>query len=192
MSDWLAGLPPDTLTLLLSPWVLAVLGLAVGSFLNVVVHRLPLMLERQWWGDVAAQLGDTASFKRVFASDAPERLVLASGSLEKAIGDLAPLGLARPPSRCPSCGTRIRFYQNIPVLSWLALGGRCSACNTRISARYPLVELGTALMFAAIAWRLGPVPSTLMWCAVAAVLLALYCVALMLVQLPSDPVTRMR
>jgi len=170
VGDWLAGLPLDVL---LSPWLLAVLGLAVGSFLNVVVYRLPLMLERQWWGDVAAQLADTTSYRRVFASDAPERLVLASGSLEKAIAELGPLGLARPASRCPSCGSRIRFYQNVPVLSWLALRGRCAACKTRISARYPLVELGTAALFAAFAWRLGPQPTTLIWCAVGAVLLAL-------------------
>jgi leader peptidase (prepilin peptidase)/N-methyltransferase len=166
----LAGLPLD---LLLSPWALGVLGLAVGSFLNVVVHRLPLMLERQWWGDVAAQLADGDSFRRVFAADAPERLALASGGLEKAIADLPPLGLARPASRCPSCGHRIRAYENIPVLSWLALRGRCSACKAGISARYPLVELGTAALFAALAWHQGPQPGVLLWCAMGAVLLAL-------------------
>ncbi|MBA4178536.1 MAG: prepilin peptidase [Leptothrix sp. (in: Bacteria)] len=161
------------LDLLLSPWLLALLGLIVGSFLNVVVHRLPLMLERQWWGDVAAQLADADSFKRVFSSAAPERLALASGGLEKAIAGLAPLGLARPASRCPACGHRIRWYENIPLLSWLALRGRCSACKTTISVRYPLVELGAALLFAALAWRLGPQPTTLLWCLVGAVLLAL-------------------
>ena len=67
MAGLLAGLPLD---LLLSPWALALLGLAVGSFLNVVVHRLPLMLERQWWGDVAAQLADGDSFQRVFVAAA--------------------------------------------------------------------------------------------------------------------------
>jgi leader peptidase (prepilin peptidase)/N-methyltransferase len=166
----LAGLPLD---LLLSPWALGVLGLAVGSFLNVVVHRLPLMLERQWWGDVAAQLADAESFRRVFAADAPERLALASGGLEKAIADLPPLGLARPASRCPSCGHRIRWTENIPVLSWLVLRGRCSACKTGISVRYPLVELGTAALFAALAWHQGPQPAVLLWCAMGAVLLAL-------------------
>ncbi len=170
MGGVLAGLPLD---LLLSPWALGVLGLAVGSFLNVVVHRLPLMLERQWWGDVAAQLADGDSFRRVFAADAPERLALASGGLEKAIADLPPLGLARPASRCPSCGHRIRAYENIPVLSWLALRGRCSACKAGISARYPLVELGTAALFAALAWHQGPQPGVLLWCAMGAVLLAL-------------------
>jgi leader peptidase (prepilin peptidase) / N-methyltransferase len=165
-----AGLPLD---LLLSPWLLALLGLIIGSFLNVVVHRLPLMLERHWWGDVAAQLADGDSFKRVFATAAPERLALASGGLEKALAGLTPLGLARPASRCPSCGHRIRFYENIPLLSWLLLRGRCSACKTPIPVRYPLVELGTALLFGALAWRLGPQPTTLLWCAVGAVLLAL-------------------
>jgi leader peptidase (prepilin peptidase)/N-methyltransferase len=165
-----AGLPLD---LLLSPWLLALLGLAVGSFLNVVVHRLPLMLERQWWSDVASQLADADSFKRVFANTAPERLALASGGLEKAITELTPLGLARPASRCPSCGHRIRWFENIPLLSWLVLRGRCSACKVAISVRYPLVELGTALLFGALAWRLGPQPATLLWCGVGAVLLAL-------------------
>ena len=165
-----AGPPLD---LLLSPLPLALLGLAIGSFLNVVVHRLPLMLERQWWSDVAAQLADADSFKRVFASTAPERLALASGGLEKAITELTPLSLARPASRCPSCGHRIRWFENIPLLSWLVLRGRCSACKTAISVRYPLVELGTALLFGALAWRLGPQPATLLWCGVGAALLAL-------------------
>ncbi|MDP2007604.1 MAG: A24 family peptidase [Rubrivivax sp.] len=161
------------LDLLLSPWLLAPLGLIIGSFLNVVVHRLPLMLERQWWGDVAAQLADAESFQRVFASAAPERLALASGGLEKAIAGLAPLGLARPASRCPACGHRIRWFENIPLLSWLALRARCSACKTPIPVRYPLVEIGTALLFGVLAWRLGPQPTTLLWCGVGAVLLAL-------------------
>lgn len=170
LNDVFAGWPLD---LLLSPWALALLGLAVGSFLNVVVHRLPLMLERQWWGDVAAQLADSASFKRVFGAEAPERLVLASGSLEKSLADAPALGLARPASRCPACGHRIRWWENIPVLSWIVLRGKCSACGTRIGLRYPLVELATAALFAALAWVTGPQPLVLLWCAMAAVLLAL-------------------
>jgi leader peptidase (prepilin peptidase)/N-methyltransferase len=165
-----AGLP---LELLLSPWMLGLLGLAVGSFLNVVVHRLPLMLERQWWGDVVAQLGDRDSFRRVFSAEAPAGLTQAGTALDKTLSALAPFGLSRPRSRCPACGHRIRWYENIPVLSWLALRGRCSACGTHISVRYPLVEIGTALLFAAIAWRLGAQPVTLLWCAAVAVLLAL-------------------
>jgi leader peptidase (prepilin peptidase) / N-methyltransferase len=170
VADWLGSWPWD---FLLSPWMAAVLGLAVGSFLNVVVHRLPLMLERQWWGDVAAQLSDATSYQRVFTGTAPERLTLAASGLEKSIAELTPMGLARPASRCPSCGHQIRWFENIPVISWLVLRGRCSACKTRISARYPLVEVATGVLFAAMAWRLGAQPSTLMWCVVAAVLLAL-------------------
>jgi leader peptidase (prepilin peptidase) / N-methyltransferase len=170
VGGFFSSLPLD---LLLSPWALALLGLMVGSFLNVVVHRLPLMLERQWWGDVAAQLSDSDSYKRVFAHAAPERLALASGSVEKALADTPALGLARPASRCPSCGHRIRFYENIPVISWLVLRGKCSACGARISARYPLVELGTAALFGALGWHLGAQPTTLMWCAMTAAVLAL-------------------
>ncbi len=161
------------LELLLSPWVLALLGLAVGSFLNVVVHRLPLMLERQWWGDVGAQLADAESYQRVFGSAMPERLMLSSGSLEKSLTELKPLGLARPGSRCPACGHRIRWFENIPVLSWLALRGKCSACGTRIGLRYPVVELSTALLFGALGWTMGPQPLVLLWCGAMAVLLAL-------------------
>ncbi len=170
MGGFFAGWPLD---LLLAPGSLALLGLAMGSFLNVVVHRLPLMLERQWWGDVAAQLIDASSYKRVFGSDPPERLQMAGGTVEKALTDAPALSLSRPGSRCPSCGHRIRWYENIPVLSWLALRGKCSACGVRIGWRYPLVELGTAALFAALAWRLGPQPVVLLWCGTAAVLLAL-------------------
>jgi leader peptidase (prepilin peptidase)/N-methyltransferase len=68
---------------------------------------------------------------------------------------LTPLGLAAPRSRCGACGHEIRWYENIPLLSWLALRARCSACGTPISVRYPLVELATALLSATVAWRLG-------------------------------------
>jgi leader peptidase (prepilin peptidase)/N-methyltransferase len=160
------------LEVLLSPWALAVLGLMVGSFLNVVVHRLPLVLERQWWSDVAAQVGDGESFRRVFGAAAPAGLATAAQALDKAMQALPALSLARPASRCPSCGHRIRWFENIPVVSWLVLRGRCSACGTRISVRYPLVELATAALFAVVGWRLGAQPVALLWCAAAAVLLA--------------------
>ena len=137
---------------LLSPPVLALLGLCIGSFLNVVIHRLPLMLERGWKIDSAEMLGlDPAK--------------------TAALGD--PITLSRPRSRCPKCGHTIAWHENIPLLSYLKLGGKCSACKTRISPRYPLVELLTALLFAAIAWRFGPEPVTLLWCGLAAVLVAL-------------------
>jgi leader peptidase (prepilin peptidase) / N-methyltransferase len=164
------GMPLD---FWLSPWLLALLGLVVGSFLNVVVHRLPAMMERQWWSDAAAQLGDTDSYRRIFGSGAPGSLSKAAGEIDKAVSDLPGLGLARPASRCPACGHVIRWHENIPVLSWLVLRGKCSACGAGISLRYPLVEIGTGLLFAALAWRIGPQPQALLWCGMAAALLAL-------------------
>ena len=133
---------------LLSPWLLALLGLLIGSFLNVVVHRLPLMLERQWRIDSAQTLD--------MKIDEPPRITLAS-----------------PPSRCPSCAHRIAWYENVPVLSYLWLRGRCSACKTTIPLRYPAIEIATAVLFALVAWRTGPQPAALAWCAFVAVLVAL-------------------
>ena len=137
---------------LLSPPALAVLGLCIGSFLNVVIHRLPLMLERGWKIDSAQMLG-------------------LDPTKTPAIG--APLSLSRPRSQCPKCGHAIAWHENIPLLGYLRLGGRCSACKTRISPRYPIVELATALLFAAIGWRFGAQPAALLWCGFAAVLIAL-------------------
>jgi leader peptidase (prepilin peptidase)/N-methyltransferase len=158
---------------LLQPATLALFGLAIGSFLNVVIHRLPLMLERQWWNDVAQQLSDSESHRRVFGSAAPPAATQSAKHLREALDGLPNLGLARPASRCPACGHRIRALENIPIVSWLMLRRRCSACKAPISARYPLVELLCAALFAAIGWRLGAQPVALLWCAFAAALLAL-------------------
>ncbi len=166
----LGDLPLD---LLLSPWTLGLLGLVVGSFLNVVAHRLPLMLERQWWGDVASQLLDQQGFQRTFASAPVPAVAQVGESLQRQLDALPPLNLARPASRCPACGHQIRWHENIPLVGWLRLRGRCSACRAPISARYPAVELLTGSLFAAIAWRFGPAPVALLWCAVAATLVAL-------------------
>ena len=134
------------------------------------------MLERQWWGDVAAQLGDKESFARLFPKLAADTRLkpdaLAQG-LEAGLQALPALGLAKPRSRCPACGHAIRWYENIPVLSWLVLRGKCSACGTPIAKRYPLVELACGLLFAGLGWRLGAQPATLLWCAATATLLAL-------------------
>jgi leader peptidase (prepilin peptidase) / N-methyltransferase len=144
----MSGIDAATAEALLSPWVLAALGLCIGSFLNVVIHRLPLMLERGWKLDSAEMLGITA--------DVPDAITLSA-----------------PRSRCPSCGHAIVWHENIPVVSYLRLGGKCSACKAPISPRYPLFEIGTAALFAAVAWRFGAQASTLAWCAFAAVLVAL-------------------
>ncbi|MGH6645897.1 prepilin peptidase [Aquabacterium sp.] len=138
----------ELLAILTTPWGLAVLGLCVGSFLNVVIYRMPLMLERQWRADSAAML------------DLPPQ------------EETAPLTLSKPASRCPSCGHTIRWHENIPLLSWLALRGKCSNCSARISVRYPLIELLTAALFAACGWRFGAQPTTLLWCGFVAVLVA--------------------
>ena len=139
---------PRFTEILLSPLVLLLLGLCIGSFLNVVVHRLPLMLERGWKLESAELLG-------VKVDDSPE------------------VSLSRPRSRCPSCAAAIAWHQNIPVLSYALLRGRCAVCKTRIAARYPLIEIGTGILFAAVGWRFGATPMSLLWCGFAAALVAL-------------------
>jgi leader peptidase (prepilin peptidase) / N-methyltransferase len=116
-----------------------VLGLVVGSFLNVVIYRLPIMLERDW------------------RSQAAEVLSAGEPALETSAVQAVParFNLSTPRSACPNCQTRITAWQNIPVLSWLLLRGRCAACKTKISARYPLVELTTGILSAWVAWHFG-------------------------------------
>ncbi|MBE7521292.1 MAG: prepilin peptidase [Burkholderiales bacterium] len=109
----------------------AVLGLFVGSFLNVVIHRLPKMMERGWVEQCAELAGREVE-------PAPR------------------YNLAVPRSACPSCGHAISAIENVPVLSWLALRGRCSACKVRISPRYPAVELAAGALALAAVWRFGP------------------------------------
>lgn len=113
-------------------WVVVAvfLGLIVGSFLNVVIHRLPIMLEREWAAQRAAETG---------------------GAAETA----EPYNLVVPRSRCPHCGHLIHGYDNIPVLSWLLLRGRCRACRAPISIRYPLVELLSGVLSGWLAWHFG-------------------------------------
>lgn len=109
----------------------ALLGLLVGSFLNVLVFRLPIMMERDW----QAQARDILNMPA--CSDEPV------------------FNLSVPPSQCPHCGHGIRWWENIPLLSWLMLRGRCSACHQPIAKRYPLVELASALLSAVLAHHLG-------------------------------------
>ncbi len=164
------------MALLLTPWGLGLIGLMVGSFLNVVVHRLPAMLWREWWKDsVEFQLGDVRAWQPLFGAKAvpPPQLAAAAGAVSAAMASLPAQSLLRPRSRCPHCGHVLRWYENIPVLSWLVLRARCSACSTRISARYPLVELTTAGLFAAAAVMAGPRPEALLWCAAIALLLTM-------------------
>jgi leader peptidase (prepilin peptidase)/N-methyltransferase len=160
---------------LLSPWVLGVLGLCIGSFLNVVVHRLPRMMERQWLTDAAAQLSDEEALldgAQVGKAEA-STLAKSSAALAAKLEKLPALGIAMPRSRCPHCGHQLKWHENIPLVGYAMLRGRCSACMAPISARYPFIELLTGLMFAGLSWHFGPEPGALLWCAFAAALLAL-------------------
>jgi leader peptidase (prepilin peptidase) / N-methyltransferase len=172
----------------LSPAVLGVLGLAIGSFLNVVIHRLPQLLERGWLADAAAYLQDASAMRRVLGNGnvtLPE-LARSGQALAGELERLPALGLARPRSRCPACGHTIAWHENVPVLGWLRLRGKCSACGTGISARYPLVEVLTALLFAAVAWRFGPTSATIVYCIAVAVLIAAALIDLDTTLLPDD------
>ena len=109
-----------------------VLGLLIGSFLNVVAYRLPQMMEREWKQQCLEYLH-------------PDQPIEPADRFDLVI----------PRSKCPACGHRITALENVPVLSYLFLRGKCSACETRISLRYPIVELATALLSAVVAWKLG-------------------------------------
>ncbi len=162
--------------LLLTPIALAVLGLCVGSFLNVVIHRLPQMLLKDWWRETADfQLGEAQAWTPVFGKlpwpQAP--FAAAARGIEDGLGQLGHLTLMKPGSRCPACGHVLRWYENIPLLGWLLLRGRCSACKTPISLRYPIVEAATGALFAACGVAFGAQPTTLLWCAAVALLIAM-------------------
>jgi leader peptidase (prepilin peptidase)/N-methyltransferase len=141
-----------------------VLGLLVGSFLNVVIHRVPRMLEREW-REQCAWLGENAEALPAVPAPSHE-----DGARSRAEA-LAAYNLWTPASACPQCGHGIAWYENIPILSWLFLRGRCSACGAAISWRYPLVEALTGLLFAYAAWHWGlGVEALLAWCLLAALI----------------------
>jgi leader peptidase (prepilin peptidase)/N-methyltransferase len=174
---------------LLSAPALGLLGLIVGSFLNVVIHRMPVMMARQWWAELAGQLQDEASHRAVFGRPPSGEATTAGRSLETALQALPRLNLSLPRSHCPACGHVLRWSEIVPLLSWLRLRGRCAACGTRIPVRYPALELLTGAMFALLGWRFGPTPAALMWCAVASALLALSFIDWDTTLLP-DPLTQ--
>jgi leader peptidase (prepilin peptidase)/N-methyltransferase len=113
-------------------FTVALLGLSVGSFLNVVIYRLPIMMEREW------------------KTQCRELLQLSPEEEQE-----EPFNLVRPRSRCPHCGHAISAGENIPILSYLFLRGRCSGCGARISPRYPLIEAATAVLSLLVAWHFG-------------------------------------
>jgi leader peptidase (prepilin peptidase)/N-methyltransferase len=131
------------------------LGLLVGSFLNVVIYRLPLMMDREW------------------RRQAETLLIPATGGVAGTGPDPEPFDLVRPRSACPGCRTPIKARHNVPVLGWLWLRGRCAACGAAISPRYPLVEAGTGLVSGFLVWQFGPTPGAVAALAITWALIAL-------------------
>ena len=109
-----------------------IVGLLIGSFLNVVIYRVPVMMERGW------------------TQFAKEHL-----QLELTEEEQQPFNLMKPDSRCPKCHAPVKAWQNIPIVSYLMLGGKCGSCKTPISIRYPLIELLTGILFGVVAWQYG-------------------------------------
>jgi leader peptidase (prepilin peptidase)/N-methyltransferase len=146
------------------PLFITLLGLSVGSFLNVVIYRLPKIMEAQWTRDCREHLGQAVD---------PET---------------KPFNLNRPASHCPACEHKIKPWENIPVISWLLLRGRCSNCQQPISMRYPIIEAVTALLSIAVASHFG-----VTWAAAAALLLTWALISLSMidfdVQLLPDNIT---
>lgn len=158
--EWFAWYPAQ------SWWVTGfgvLFGLVVGSFLNVVIGRLPVMLQRQWQAECAA-LTDSS----------------------KTTEQLERFNLAVPNSRCPTCNQAITWYDNIPVLSWLLLKARCRNCKTAISARYPLIETLTGVVFGLLCWNFGINAELLLWCLFAALLICLFFIDLDHMLLPDQ------
>jgi leader peptidase (prepilin peptidase)/N-methyltransferase len=144
-------------------WLAALIGLIVGSFLNVVIHRLPQMMERQWTKECAEFAGKDAE-------------------------PVSPLvfNLSQPRSRCPHCGHLIAWHENMPVLSYLFLRGKCSACGVGISWRYPLIELLTGGLFYFCVARWGASYTALVWCGFSAALVTLAMIDWDTTLLPDD------
>ncbi len=133
--------------------ILAVLGLLIGSFLNVVIYRLPKMMEQQWAAECAELSGAPGKGAE---AEAPQRF-----------------NLLVPRSCCRNCGHQIRWFENIPVVSYLALRGKCAGCGAKIGARYPMVEVATGLLFGWCGWKWGITPTAFVWCAFCAAVVAL-------------------
>ncbi len=148
-----------------APWldatIFGILGLLIGSFLNVVIHRLPLMLDAQWKAESAEMNGQELPETEAF-------------------------NLLMPRSRCPQCAHPIAWYENIPVLSYLALRARCSACKTPISLRYPLVELASCALFFYCGWHWGISTQALLWSGFSAALVTLTLIDWDTTLLPDD------
>jgi len=124
--------------------VVAFLGLFVGSFLNVVIYRLPIMMQNEWQ-EAMQEMAAESTPSTPAAEDTATNTI-----------QTEPFNLSVPRSRCPECGNLINWWQNIPVISYLLLRGKCHKCKTPISIRYPIIELVTMLLSLVVAWHFGP------------------------------------
>jgi leader peptidase (prepilin peptidase)/N-methyltransferase len=140
----------------------SVFGVLIGSFLNVVVYRLPKMMERQWAVECAEMSGNAIETEGV------------------------PFNLMLPRSRCPHCGHQIQWFENIPVVSYLFLHGKCSDCKASISPRYPIVEISTGVLFFFCVWQWGANATGMVWCVFSAILLTLALIDWDTTLLPDD------
>jgi len=136
---------------------IGLVSLCVGSFLNVVIYRLPLMMQREWQGECRLLLENELKSNKADESE----------SLNSTFN------LVKPNSTCPKCKTAIKAWQNIPVVSWLFLKGKCASCSNPISARYPIVEAITALLSLVVAYSLGATEQALLYIAITWALVAL-------------------
>ena len=135
---------------------IGLISLCIGSFLNVVIYRLPLMMQREWQSECRLLLEDELT-----------------GNKSKQANINEPFNLVKPNSTCPKCKTAIKPWQNIPIISWLALKGKCASCSNPISARYPVVELITALLSLIVAYSFGATEQALLYIFVTWILVAL-------------------
>ncbi|MGE6810738.1 prepilin peptidase [Pseudoalteromonas nigrifaciens] len=140
---------------------IGLVSLCVGSFLNVVIYRLPLMMQREWQGECRLLLESELKSNK-------------KNTNEPFSSDLnSTFNLVKPNSTCPKCKTAIKAWQNIPVVSWLFLKGKCASCSNPISARYPIVEAITALLSLVVAYKLGATEQALLYIAITWALVAL-------------------
>ena len=135
---------------------IGLISLCIGSFLNVVIYRLPLMMQREWQSECRLLLEDELT-----------------GNKPKQANINEPFNLVKPNSTCPKCKTAIKPWQNIPIISWLILKGKCASCSNPISARYPAVELITAILSLIVAYSFGATEQALLYIFVTWILVAL-------------------
>ncbi|PLT26972.1 A24 family peptidase [Pseudoalteromonas sp. MelDa3] len=135
---------------------IGLISLCIGSFLNVVIYRLPLMMQREWQSECRLLLEDELTANKPKQANINE-----------------PFNLVKPNSTCPKCKNAIKPWQNIPIISWLALKGKCASCSNPISARYPAVELITALLSLIVAYSFGATEQALLYIFVTWILVAL-------------------